>query len=304
MKQNESSVTSLISAFGRAYHCRYDTPLIFDDYIAKALITPQEFAGIRENMIQGIHFFNPDMAHLIKDDPDTILKWITQVQLSPITLARAAYCEHVLLHEVVLGLKQVVILGAGMDTFALRHPELEDTLELFEVDYPATQQLKRERLHQAKLIMPDNLHLVPMDFTHEPSYERLTNEGLEKRKTMVTLLGVSYYLTKENLSNLLRHVFWNLPTGSSIVLDYADEHLFEEKGRFNRVENMVKMAAMGGEPMQSCFTYEEMERLLADVGLLIYEHLSPEDIQDRYFSNRTDDLSAFETNHFIHAVKK
>jgi methyltransferase (TIGR00027 family) len=304
MKQNESSITSLISAFGRAYHCQYDTPLIFDDYIAKELITPQEFADIRENMIQGIHFFNPDMAHLIKDDPDTILKWITQVQLSPITLARAAYCEHVLLHEVALGLKQVVILGAGMDTFALRHPELKDTLELFEVDHPATQQFKQERLHQAKLIIPDNLHLVPMDFTREPSYESLTNGGLEKLKTLVTLLGVSYYLTKENLSNMLRHVFSGLPTGSSIVLDYADEHLFEEKGRFNRVENMVKMAAMGGEPMQSCFTYEEMERLLADVGLLIYEHLSPGDIQDRYFSNRTDDLSAFETNHFIHAVKK
>lgn len=304
MKQNQSSITSLISAFGRAYHCQYDTPLIFDDYLAKALITPQEFADIRENMIQGIHFFNPDMAHLIKDDPDTILKWITQVQLSPITLARAAYCEHVLLHEITLGLKQVIILGAGMDTFAWRHPELEDTLKLFEVDYPATQQFKQERLHQANLVMPDNLHLVPMDFTQEPSYERLTNEGLKKRKTMVTLLGVSYYLTKEDLSNLLRHVFSDLPTGSSIVLDYADEHLFEEKGRFNRVEHMVKMAAMGGEPMQSCFTYEQMERLLADVGLLIYEHLSPEDIQDRYFSNRTDELSAFETNHFIHAVKK
>ncbi|HBU81048.1 MAG TPA: SAM-dependent methyltransferase [Paenibacillus sp.] len=304
MKQNESSITSLISAFGRAYHCQYDTPLIFDDYIAKELITPQEFSDIRENMIQGIHFFNPEMAHQCKNDSDKILKWITQVQLSPITLARAAYCEHVLLHEVTLGLKQVVILGAGMDTFALRHPELEDTLELFEVDYPATQQFKKERLHQAKLNIPGNLHFVPMDFTRKPSYEGLTNGGLEKLKTLVTLLGVSYYLTKKDLSNLIEHVFANLPIGSSIVLDYADEHLFEEKGRFNRVENMVKMAAMGGEPMQSCFTYEEMERLLADVGLLIYENLSPEDIQDRYFSNRTDDLSAFETNHFIHAVKK
>ncbi|MFC9711038.1 class I SAM-dependent methyltransferase [Paenibacillus sp. NPDC056933] len=304
MKQNESSITSLISAFGRAYHCQYDTPLIFNDYIAKALITPQEFADIRENMIQGIHFFNPNMAHQLKDDPDKILKWITQVQLSPITLARAAYCEHVLLHEVALGLKQIVILGAGMDTFALRHPELEDTLEIFEVDYPATQQFKQERLNQAKLIIPDNLHWVPMDFTREPSYERLTEEGLKKRKTMVSLLGVSYYLTKTDLSNVLRHIFSDFPTGSSIVLDYADEHLFDEKGKFNRVENMVKMAAMGGEPMQSCFSYKEMERLLADAGLLIYEHLSPEDIQARYFSNRTDDLSAFETNHFIHAVKK
>ena len=304
MKQNESSITSLISAFGRAYHSQNDSPLIFDDFMARVLITAQEFSDISNNMVRGIHFFNPDMAHQLKDDPDKVLKWITQVQLSPITLARAAYCEHVLMHEVALGLKQVVILGAGMDTFALRYPELKDTLDIIEVDYPATQQFKKERLNQAKLTIPDNLHFLPMDFTRELSNDSLTPEGLEKRKTLASLLGVSYYLPKRELFNVIRHVFTNLPTGSSMVLDYADEHLFEEKGRFNRVENMVKMAAMGGEPMQSCFTYEEIERLLGDEGLLIYEHLSPEDIQDRYFSNRTDDLSAFETIHFIHAIKK
>lgn len=141
MKQNESSLTSLISAFGRAYHSKYDTPLIFDDFMAKDLISEKEFSDIKENMIQGIRFFNQEIAQRLQNDPDEILKWITQIQLSPTPLARAAYCEKVLLHEIGLGLKQYVILGAGLDTFGFRHPELRNSLEIFEVDYPNTQEL-------------------------------------------------------------------------------------------------------------------------------------------------------------------
>ena len=91
---------------------------------------------------------------------------------------------------------------------------------------------------------------------------------------------------------------------SSIVFDYPDENLFTEKGLSNRVENMVKMAAIGGEPMKSCFSYAEMEVLLEKAGLLIYEHLSPKDINTFYFEGRNDYLKAFETVHYAHAVKK
>lgn len=87
-------------------------------------------------------------------------------------------------------------------------------------------------------------------------------------------------------------------------MDFADERLFTEKGVSNRVENMVKMAAASGEPMRSCFSYAEMESMLEQSGLLIYEHLTPERIHELYFDKRTDYLSAFETIHYIHAVKK
>lgn len=83
MRKNESSLTSLISAFARAYHSRYDTPLIFDDFIAKELINEKEFSDISENMIQGITFFNKEIAERLQNDPEEILKWVTQVQLSP-----------------------------------------------------------------------------------------------------------------------------------------------------------------------------------------------------------------------------
>ncbi|MTW85846.1 SAM-dependent methyltransferase [Virgibacillus dakarensis] len=304
MKQGESSITSLISAFGRAYHSQFDAPKIFNDFIAKDLISEEEFNDIKENMVGGIQFFNKDIAEKFKGNKEEILKWITQVQLSPTPLARAAYCEQVLRNEAPLGLKQYVILGAGLDTFAFRHPELEKTLEIFEIDYHATQEFKQKRLDEANFKIPNNLHFVSMDFTEHFSYKNLLDEGFANKKTFFSLLGVSYYLTKEDLSGLIDHLISNVPTGSSIVFDYADEQLFEEKGLSNRVENMVKMAAAGGEPMKACYSYSEVEKLLEKSGLLIYEHLSPADINKRYFSDRNDYLSAFETIHYIHAVKK
>ena len=304
VKKGESSVTSLVSAFGRAYHSEFDNPKIFDDYVAKEFISQKERNDIEMNMVQGIHFFNTDIAKQFQDNPQEILKWITQVQLSPTPLARAAYCERVLLHEITLGTKQYVILGAGLDTFSFRHRELENKIEVFEVDHPSTQKFKKERIKEAELEVPNHLHFVSMDFTKGFSYEQLRNEGFENKKTFFSLLGVSYYLTKEELSSLIECLFEMVPEGSSIVFDYPNENLFTEKGLSNRVANMVKMAAVGGEPMKSCFSYTEMEALLEKAGLLIYEHLSPEDINAFYFEGRNDYLKAFETVHYVHAVKR
>ncbi|WP_166245435.1 class I SAM-dependent methyltransferase [Paenibacillus turpanensis] len=304
MKSSEASITSLISAFGRAYHSTFDTPKVFDDHLAAKLITPEEFAQIRSNMVQGITFFNKDIAERFQNDPDEILKWIVQVQLAPTPLARAAYCEQVIQNEIALGLQQYVILGAGFDTFGFRHREFENSIEIFEIDHPATQQFKKQRLHDAGLAIPGNLHFISMDFTKDFSSQDLIDQGFGQKKTLFSLLGVSYYLSKEEISRLIGELFALVPAGSSIVLDYADETLFEEKGKFNRVDHMVKLAAAGGEPMKSCFAYPEIEHLLSQSGLLIYEHLSPAEIQERYFNHRTDYLCAFEAVHYIHAVKK
>ncbi|RIU92039.1 class I SAM-dependent methyltransferase [Oceanobacillus picturae] len=304
MKQNESSLTSLVSAFGRAYHSKYDSPKIFDDFIAIQLLSQQDFHNIEENMVKGIQFFNKEIAEKYKDKPEEILKWITQVQLSPTPLARAAYCESVLQNEISLGVKQYAILGAGFDTFSIRHPELENTIEIFEIDHPSTQQFKVKRLDEVNIKIPSNIHFVPMDFTDIFSYKKLLEKNFKYERTFFSLLGVSYYLTKNEFSSLLDELFSKVPTGSSIVFDYADECLFEEKGLSNRVENMVKMAEASGEPMKSCYSISEMEKVLEKSGLLIYEQLSPYKINEQYFSNRNDYLTAFETIHYIHAVKK
>lgn len=304
METSKSSLTSLIAAFGRAYHSKFDHPKIFDDFIANDLLSNEEFQAISNNMIEGMSFFNKDLAEELSDNKEEMLKWITQVQLSPTPLARAAYCESVLLNELSLGVSQYVILGAGLDTFALRHRELESKINIFEIDHPSTQQYKIEKLHQLDDSIPNNVQYVPIDFTEKFSNEALINAGFHNRKTFYSLLGVSYYLSKSDTMNLLQHLFNHLPPGSSIVFDYADETLFTEKGKANRVTNMVKMAAASGEPMVSCYTFSELENMLQKAGLLIYEHLSPEMIQQKYFASRKDYLSAFETIHYIHAVKQ
>ncbi len=209
-----------------------------------------------------------------------------------------------LLHEIKLGVKQYVILGAGLDTFYFRHPELKNSIEIFEIDHPATQAFKIKRLSNAHLEIPHNLHFISMDFTKEFTYRNLINKGFSNHKTFFSLLGVSYYLTKEENSRLLKNLFAEVPIGSSIVFDYADETLFNVNGESNRVSNMVKMASASGEPMKSGFSYNEVENMLERAGLLIYEHLSPSEIDKTYFANRSDYLSAFETIHYIHAVKK
>lgn len=305
MPQKESGLTALIAAFGRAYHSQYDSPKIFDDFLAKELISQEEFAQISGHMVQGFSFFCKETDQSVLDTPEQKLQWITRVHLSPTPLARAAYCESALLHELVLGVNQYVILGAGLDTFSFRHPELKDCLDIFELDLPTAQEFKKQRLSRAELTAPANRHWVPADFTGAAFYPALLAEGFNpSRQTFFSLLGVSYYLTKADMKGLLQQLFADAPAGSSIVFDYADETLFDTKGRSNRVENMVHMAATAGEPMKACYAYEELEKLLEEAGLHIYEHLSPAAIQERYFANRTDELSAFEVIHYVHAVKR
>lgn len=304
MKNNESSMTSLVSAFSRAFHVKEDQPIIFNDFIAKDFLSLEEYEAISANMANGIHFFSPKMAEQLKGNDTAILKWVTQIQLSPTPLARAAYAEKVVLNELKLGAQQYVILGAGLDTFAWRYPSLTG-VTIFEIDHPATQKFKLERLQQAGYEIPRHLKLVEMDFTKELSLEKLLAAGFDpSKKTVFSLLGVTYYLTAIELQKMLHVFFKDLPQGSSIIFDFADEHLFTKPGIFNRVQHMVQMAQASGEPMKFATSLSDIEKLLSKEQLLIYEHLSPQDIQNQYFANRHDDLQAFETIHYIHAVKK
>lgn len=296
-------MTSLVSAFSRAFHVKEDQPIIFNDFIAKDFLSPEEYQAISANMANGINFFSPKMAEQLKGNDAGILKWVTQIQLSPTPLARAAYAEKVVLNELKLGTQQYVILGAGLDTFAWRYPSLTD-VTLFEIDHPATQKFKLERLQQAGYELPSHLKLVAMDFTKELSLEKLIAAGFDSsKKTVFSLLGVTYYLTAIELQQMLHVFFKDLPQGSSIVFDFADENLFSKPGIFNRVQHMVQMAQASGEPMKFATSISGLEKLLSEEQLLIYEHLSPQDIQNQFFANRHDDLQAFETIHYIHAVK-
>lgn len=157
----QKSLTALISAFSRAYHALNNEVTIFNDSLARDLLTDEEFNQIAKNMSNGIGFFNPSFV----GEPEQALRWVVDNQLSPSPLGRAAFAEKSLEWAVRTGTEQYLIWGAGYDTFAYRQPLWAKALQIFEVDHPATARDKQERLKSAGIVIPDNVHYIEADFT-------------------------------------------------------------------------------------------------------------------------------------------
>ena len=298
----QKSMTALIAAFSRVYHAEFDEPKVFYDPIARQLMTDDEYRQIMGYMTGGIDFFAPEKKSELTD-PKEILKWVVQTQLAPTPLARARYCEDMVMNAINIDAKQYVILGAGMDTFAYRNPEILSNIHVFEVDHPETQKFKRMKVEQAGWVVPGNLHYVPVDFTKDDLAAELLNCGFDAAKiAFFSWPGVTYYLEKKDIENMVKTISSISPYGSGLLFDYPDEKFLTSDVK--RVQNQIAMAKAAGEPMKPGFCYEELEQLLAEYGFLIYEHLTTEDIESLFFANRSDDLHAFENTNFALAVKK
>lgn len=121
-------------------------------------------------------------------------------------------------------------------------------------------------------------------------------------KTLFSWLGVTYYLSTEAINTMLAALSELCADGSSLVFDYPDENFFDVSEK--RVQNTIMMAKAGGEPMQSAFSYSEIEKLLEKHGFLIYELLTPDDIQRDIIDKAGTDMKAFEHVNYCLAVRK
>lgn len=304
MENAKASMTAMVSCFGRGYHSLYDEPKVFDDFLARKFLTDEEFSQISGHMENGIQFFNSEHGGEFTDSKEA-LKWVVQNQIAPTPLARARYCEDMLKNAVILGVEQYVILGAGMDTFAFRNIDMMKELEVFEIDHPATQELKISKIKMIDLEVPNKLHFVPVNFRTDDFFNIMLTTNFDRMKrSFFSWLGVTYYLSKEDIVQLLKSIVSISAKGSSIVFDYGDEHFFDKDKSSKRVQHTVAMAAAAGEPMKSCFSYRELESILEESGLLIYEHLDSHEIDSMYFQDRTDYYHAFENTNFVLAVVK
>ena len=174
---------------------------------------------------------------------------------------------------------------------------------VFEVDHPLTQTDKRERIARVGWTVPENLTFVPADLTRDSLAQRLIEGGFDPTaKSFFSWLGVTYYLSAEEIDRTLDALSSICADGSSLVFDYPDEHFFDAHER--RVQNTVMMAKAGGEPMQSALSYEALERLLEKHGFLIYELLTPDDIQTDIIDRAGADMKAFEHVNYCLAVRK
>ena len=297
---DKTSITALMSAFGRAYHAlNADNPIFFDAKV-RELMSDEEYSQISDYINGGIDFFAPDKKDSFENREEA-LKYLVNTQIAPTPLARAAFCEDALTTSTQTGPQQYVILGAGLDTFAFREQEFMKKYDVFEVDHPLTQEDKKNRIEREGWTVPEKLHFVPIDFTKDSIGEKLIEAGFSlEKKTFFSWLGVSMYLDRQAIQNMLLNIAAISADGSDFVFDYADEGLF--LSNVKRVQNMIAIAKAGGEEMKSSFDQMSMELMLSEYDFLTYEHLNYHEIQNRFFSGRNDWLSAFEHISYAHAV--
>ena len=274
--------------------------------MAAKLLTDEEYAQISASMSDGIGFFNPSF----KGSREQALRWITDNQLAPAPLGRAVFAENTLERAVRIGAEQYLIFGAGYDTFAYRQPKWAEDLEIFEIDHPATAADKRERLNNAGIELPKNVHYAEADFT-APDWQKVLLEDPAFDKSRISccaVLGVSYYLSKDAFDALVSAIGGMVPEGSSIVFDYPDEDSYTERAG-ERAKKQAMLAGGANEAMLASYSFSEMEKLLADRGFLIYEHLDPQEMTAQYFAaynqaNPDHKMTAFDNVNYCLAVKK
>ena len=264
MRMGHASKTALRVAIRRAAHHLIDRPRILDDPIAVRLIG----SGFARDMERAQHRVARDFRAFMA--------------------VRSRCVEDRLAEAVAQGVRQYVVLGAGLDTFAYRNPFLE--LRVFEVDFPATQAWKQALLEEASIALPAGLAFVPLDFERQTLSQELAKAGFDARRpAFFGWLGVVPYLTLAAFRASLDAIA-QLPAGSAVSFDYqlAPETL-SPQGR-TAFDALAKRVAAAGEPFRLLFTPDTLEGELRRAGFARFEQWDYEQLNELYFKNRADGL--------------
>ena len=260
--------TATRTALCRKLHVLADPPPhVFDDTVGLKLAAPED--GWRER---------PDMSAFTRPFRASIL-------------ARARFIEDLVEEQAAHGVGQYVILGAGLDTFAQRRPELSSRMRVFEIDQPGPQAWKRQRLIDLGFGIPLHLKLVPVDFEAGDDWrERLAAAGFDATKpAVVASAGVSMYLTRDAIMETLRRVAALAP-GSIFAMTFMLPIEMLGPDIRTGVERAAAGAKASGTPFLSFFTPSQMLALAREAGFRQARHVSAASLAKRYFANRTDGL--------------
>jgi methyltransferase (TIGR00027 family) len=256
-------------ALWRALHLEADAPPhVIEDAVGLELIAP--FEGWRGRQDMHPEFTKPFRASIV---------------------ARARFIEDLVAEQAAHGVTQYVILGAGLDTFVQRRPEIASRLTVFEVDQPGPQAWKRQRLVEHGYGIPDGLRFVPVDFEAGNSWwDEIKAAGFGAGKpAIVTSTGVSMYLTKEATQATLRQVACLAP-GSTFVMTFLMPFELADAEARPGLQAAEKGARASGTPFISFFLPDEMTALARAAGFKEARHVSAADLARRYFTGRTDGL--------------
>jgi len=221
--------------------------------------------------------------------------------------ARTRYIDDIVKQEVANGIKQVVIMGAGLDMRAFRLEELND-IPVFEVDFPATQQLKQRKLEAIELPERNYLTYVPIDFNEDELGDVLTKSGYDHNlKTLFIWEGVTMYLDAESVDRTLAFVASNTGTGTTLYFDYLMQSVLDGRCNYPEAVAVRKTKSFNSDGVEK-YTYgieeTEMEEFLSARKFKLLEHMTGESLKTRYFHGENAKRYVFRICGFVHAELK
>lgn len=259
-------------AIGRAAHQFMDPgPVIFADPLARPLIGANGEQWLQKNF-----------------------SWLRSegMRRTRVLLAlRSRFAEDELQRAVADGTRQYVVLGAGLDTFAYRRPDWSRMVTVYEVDHPATQDWKRQRLAEASIAVPANLQFVPLDFNERTLAEGLAAAGFRRdAPAFFSWLGVTYYLPPDSVVETLRYV-GSQQGAREIVFDYAVDASALPAKYLDIVTRVRGYTATTGEPWTTWFAPEPLMADLRAMGFVATAHIEANELLRRYTGIVDDDLT-------------
>ena len=272
MKEGEASFTARFPAILRAAHQVLDgNPKILDDPLAVGFVEGAEETDIKSNL--------------------------QRYQSPPLVQARAwfamrhRFTEDCLAQAMAEGITQYVILGAGLDTFAYRPAQAATPLQIYEVDYPATQDWKIERLAALDITPPEHVSYVPVDFENQNLTQGLAQSTFDfSAPVFFSWLGVTMYLERRAVYATLKEII-ALPPSSRVVFDFELDDAALEGQVKSSIAKASASAARRGEPWKSRFKALELEDTLRTMGFGAVSYFDSSQAEKNYFTGRADGLS-------------
>lgn len=281
MIEGKPSATAYRAAVRRAAHQLLDRPLIFEDPLALTIIGGDRGSAVARDEISRA------------DSPGG-------TALRAFIAARSRFTEDKLAEAVAGGMRNVVVLGAGLDTFAYRNPFAAEGVTVYEVDHPATQAWKRQRLEQTRIAVPPSVRFVPIDFSLDRLDAKLAEAGLDPAApAFFSWLGVVPYLAEAAIASTLA-IIAARSGGAEVVLDYAEPP--DRVGVLQRLAflTLAGRTAQLGEPFVSYFRPEAMASLLAAHGFSILANLAGPDL-GKLYAKAPSPLDEAAIGHVVHA---
>lgn len=287
-REVEGSRTAFATAFLRAFHAINEADKIFEDRMAGRLLRGEEYALFEEAFFRRARKAAGG-GPVPTGSRQEIVAGLMRAGTAGGVLCRARFAEESLEAAVTDGVRQYVILGAGLDTFALRRPDLMDSLRVIEVDHPATQAVKRRRIASAGFSLPSALAFAPADFARQDLHGALLRAGFDPgAPAFFSLLGVTYYLGRKPLLATLAGLGAVVASRSRLVFDYLDADAFDPVKAEPRISQLLEKVRFLGEPMRSGMDPAALARDLAETGWRLREDLFAEGIEARYLRSRRD----------------